>query len=284
MNSSKRLLKEDGVNSCYCDESGMGKEPIATMVGIIVDAGRMHKTKKDWADLLRILSNLTGKTIVELHTADFYGGNGVWRNMDGPQRANVIDAIFDWLIDRKHHLVYSSVNKNSFNAGISRDIPGELDRVWQFLGFHVALAVQKYSQPEDVPKGNTWLIFDNEDSEKRRYIDLIKNPPAWSDGYYARKKKQSTFDQIIDVPHFADSKDIGLLQVADFLAFFLRRYAEIREDLSNPDYSGETIRLNGWIQKFQKRVIPQSNIYPKVGRKFAHELFFKYGAQSLRNL
>ena len=45
---------------CYCDESGTGDEPIAVMVGIVVDAQRMHLTKADWAELLETLSQLLG--------------------------------------------------------------------------------------------------------------------------------------------------------------------------------------------------------------------------------
>lgn len=59
---------------CYCDESGMGEEPIATMVGVVVDADRMHLTKSEWARLLRYLSRETGRTVTELHMRDLYQG------------------------------------------------------------------------------------------------------------------------------------------------------------------------------------------------------------------
>ncbi|MDP2918777.1 MAG: DUF3800 domain-containing protein [Dehalococcoidia bacterium] len=281
----KRLLEEGGVNFCYSDESGMAQEPIATMVGIIVDAGRMRLTKKDWQELLATLSDITHRTIIELKTSEFYPGNGVWRNLDGVQRANVIESIFDWLIQRKHSVVYSSIVKNSFNVGKGTQIiPIEINSVWQFLGFHITLAIQKYSQPEQVPKGYTLLTFDNRSQDESQFIELIKNPPAWSEDYYAKKTKQSALDQIIDVPHFSDSKDIGLLQVADFLAFFLRRYAEIKEGLSIPAYTDEETRLDGWMTKFRQLIIPSSNIYMKSRRKPAHDLFYQYAAPSLRSL
>jgi hypothetical protein len=46
---------------CYCDESGTGDEPIAVMVGVIVDATRMHVTKSDWSALLVRLSHIVEK-------------------------------------------------------------------------------------------------------------------------------------------------------------------------------------------------------------------------------
>ncbi len=58
--SSTLALGDDGeggwdVKFCYCDESGTGDEPLAMMVGVIVDAQRMHCTKHDWESLLSSL-------------------------------------------------------------------------------------------------------------------------------------------------------------------------------------------------------------------------------------
>jgi len=69
---------------CYCDETGMGNEPIAIMVGVIVDAQRMHVTKQHWRGLLATLSAICGHELAEIHTRDFYSGSGVWREMEGP--------------------------------------------------------------------------------------------------------------------------------------------------------------------------------------------------------
>lgn len=97
---------------CYSDESGMGKEPITTMVGIIVNSYRMHITKQDWDWLLDTLSEIPGKRIAELKASDFYAGNGVWRGLNGEQRARVINAVCEWLINRRHQIVYSSILKS----------------------------------------------------------------------------------------------------------------------------------------------------------------------------
>ena len=53
---------------CYCDESGTGKEPIAVMVGVVVDSQRMHITKEDWDELLNHLSDIVGVQLDEIHT------------------------------------------------------------------------------------------------------------------------------------------------------------------------------------------------------------------------
>ena len=96
---------------CYCDETGTGDEPIAVMVGVIVDSQRMHVTKEHWEELLSTLSKIINKELEEIHTRDFYSGNGIWRGIDGPKRAKVITSILNWFKARKHHLVYTSVFK-----------------------------------------------------------------------------------------------------------------------------------------------------------------------------
>jgi len=154
------------------------------MVGIIVDASRMHLTKDDWRDLLATLSQMAGRQIAELHTRDFYAGNSVFRGIGGRTRANLITAIFEWLEERRHHVVYSSVVKQSyFDARRRGEVPDELNTLWRFLGFHLILAMQKYCQRERGVKGHTIFIFDNEERERMAFTDLIARPPVWSDEY-----------------------------------------------------------------------------------------------------
>ena len=273
------------MNFCYSDESGTGSESIATMVGILVDTSRMHLTKQHWNELLEILRGIIGHDIAELHTSNFYSGNGVWRGMDGPMRATVIAAILDWLAERKHHIVYSAVMKDSYYKAVElQELPKELNSPWRFLGFHLTLAIQRYSQSKLRNKGNTFLVFDNQERERARFSDIVKNPPEWSENYYKPKKNEQPLNQIIDVPAFQDSKEVELLQVADFLAFFLRRYAEIKEGLVGPKYTDEEEKISGWIAQLKKRSIGSAHIYPKVRPTEAHTLFYRYAPRSIREL
>jgi hypothetical protein len=282
---TNRLLVEGALNFCYCDESGTGNEPIATMVGVLVDAGRMHLTKADWCELLELLNKDTRRPIKELHAADFYAGNGVWRGMDGPTRALVITEILDWLGERHHHIVYSSVNKALYREAYHQgNVPRELRTIWRLLGFHLVLAVQRYSQPEKKNKGNTYFVFDNEVPEASRFPELIVTPPSWSDEYYGRGEKDDALNQVIDVPVFSDSKAVPLLQVADFLAFLLRRYAEIQEGLVPPKYRDEEDRIMCWAEQIQARSIGRAHVYPRRGRNEAQDMFYRLAPPSLRDL
>ena len=270
---------------CYCDESGVGDEPIAVMVGIIVDSQRMHITKQDWRELLDDLSMLAGKEISELHTRNFYHGNGIWREIEGPRRAQIITRIFEWLGERKHHVAYTSVCKQEYHRQFAlQHIPDELNTIWRFMGFHLILAIQKHYQKEPKNKGNTIFIFDNESREELRFTDIIQRPPAWSDEYYLRKKKQEQLDQVIDVPYFGDSSDVALIQVADVASFFLRRYAEIKEGLVPAKYDDEEQRITDWVGLFSARSIGSSMMYPKTGRSASEDLFYQNASTSIRTL
>lgn len=273
------------VNFCYCDESGTGSEPIAVMVGIVVDSQRMHITKKDWMELLDHLSSIAGRQISELHTRNFYSGAGIWNGLEGPQRAAILTSIFNWLAERKHHVVYSSVCKETYHQNFAlQHIPDELNTLWRFLGFHLVLAMQKHCQGEPKNKGNTLFIFDNEKREELRFTDIIKRPPAWSHEYYGLGRKQKPLDQVVDVPYFGDSRDVALIQLADVASFFLRRYAEIKEGLVPANYADEEHRVTGWIDTFVSRSVGRSHIYRKSGRNGAEEMFYANASESIRIL
>ncbi len=253
------------------------------MVGIVVDALRMRPTKTDWDQLLAHLQEIVGRPIEELHTRDFYAGNGPWRGVNGPQRAQIIESIMTWLAGRRHSLVFSSADKGRFFAEFpEHEWYCSINTLWRFLALHLALSLQKLHQRIPKNKGNTVLIFDNEERERTRYTDLVLNPPTWTDTYYGRGVQQDALDQIIDVPYFADSRDVPLLQVADFIAYFLRRHVEL-EGGDAERYVGERDQIRNWARQALNRAIPRSVIYPKRGRCACADVFFKYAPVCLRD-
>ncbi len=268
----------------YLDESGTGDEPIAVMTGVIADSYRMRLTKFHWNDLLRNLSKIVGRKVDEIHTRDFYSGNSPWRNLRGQQRAEIITAIFDWLIERKHSIVFTAVDKSKFYE----EFPGEIfhqdiSTLWRFMALHIALALQKCYQGKSRGrnrtlnnKGSCVLIFDNEYREETRFTNILLDAPDWTDTYYDKRPNQEKFSQIIDVPHFVDSKNVGLIQLADFICFFLRKHIELSLELQPPAYHDEVERVDGWTSQILRQCIPKSNIYLKRNRCDCAELFYRY--------
>jgi len=268
---------------CYIDESGTGDEPYAVMVGIIVDAMRMRPTKSDWDILLRELEAIVGRPIQEIHTRQFYAGNGPWRELDGPRRAAIIDSIIGWLTSRKHSLVYAAVEKVRFQAEFQSDPRyQDIQTLWRFLGLHLILSIQKQNQRFEKNKGNSVLVFDNEERERVGFTDLIQNPPEWTDSYYNRGPRQERLDQIIDVPYFADSKDVPLLQVADFVAYFIRRFIEL-ESGAPGRYANERSQVQQWVSMILEQAISRASIYPRRQRCPCAELFYSFAPLAIRN-
>lgn len=175
---------------CYFDESGTGQEPIAVIVGVVVDSQRMHVTKEHWGELLNDLSGIVGKSLLELHTKDFYVGSGPFRGMPGSSRAEYISKIINWFCERKHSFVYSAVHKQTYEqARADGQVPSDLKSPWQAAAFHAVLALQRANQCHEKTKGHTLLVFDNKGHEEGPLADLIASPPTWSDSYYSRGEK-----------------------------------------------------------------------------------------------
>ena len=270
---------------CYIDESGTGAEPFAVMIGIIVDAQRMHVTKDGWLSLLTFLSDLIKKPVEEIHTRDFYPGNSIWRDIDGPMRSRVITAVFHWLNERKHSVICSVIDKTEYQKRqFEETIPDGINTVWKCLGLHLILGLQKTFQTEKKNKGNTLLVFDEEKREQLQFADVINSPPAWTDEYYDREPKQKRLDQIIDVPYFADSRHVGLIQMADFAAFFLRRFVEIKTGAVGPRYKEEEQKIGQWISSLCQRHVPISACYPKKGRNAAQDFFWSIAPGCIRTM
>lgn len=269
---------------CYCDETGTGQEPFAVLLGVVVDATRMHVTKEDWTSFLKQLSQIVGQDFKELHTRHFYAGAGIWKALTGQQRSDAINFFIKWFTDRKHHIVFSAVDKaRHAQLKSEKKLPRELETVWRSMGFHVALAIQRHFQGEPKNKGNTIFVFDEEVKEETRFHELVLNPPQWSESFYSKRQKAQPLDQLVDAPYFADSKNVGLLQVADFLAYFVRRYIEIQENAIPEKYDGEAAKVKDWFRKIKARTLPYNCMYPKRQRCATAEIFWSLAPPSIRD-
>ena len=185
----------------------------------------------------------------------------------------------------KHSFVFSAIHKAQFAASLAfGQMYPQLATPWRAGAFHCVLALQRAHQTHAKTKGHTLLVFDNKGHDEQPLAQLVLNPPQWSDTYYGRRKKDAPLRQIVDAPYFADSKQVPLIQVADFLAYFLRRYVEIAERLLAPKYPEEEARISQWVATLASRCIGFSHIYPSKGRCDTAEVFFAHCPPSLRRI
>lgn len=267
----------------YIDESGTGDEPYAVMAGVIIDAQRMRPTKDEWSALLTALSEITEKEVKEFHTRDFYAGNKPWRGLSGAKRAEIITEIFKWFQNRRHHIIFTAIDKERLkNEYSDHPFTESLGSLWKILASHFALAVQRAHQSQKGNKGNTVLIFDAHDKDQKEFSELVISPPEWTDTYYSREKNQKRLDQIIDVPHFVDSQHVGMIQLADCVSFFLRRHLELTDGGQEERYDGETAVVSEWASSILERCSALPATYPKRQRCEAAEYFFQLAPEGVR--
>ena len=270
---------------CYLDETGTGEEPVVILVAIIVDVQRMNLTKREWKGLFESLSELATKPVRQIHARDLIPGNGEWRGVDASTRHQVVDTILAWIAKRKHKITFAAVDKKKF-CSLSDDSIRKTDLVneWNTSAYHIVLSLQKLHKNEKGNKGDTLLIFDMHRPPKD-LIRLIVDPPAWSDSYYDKKKNKDSLDNIIDVPFFADSQYIPLVQVADLICYILRYYCEYIDYEKRTHKPDVFAHYERWVQRIQEQCIDTSFRYVAKGRACETAIFFRELApNSLRKL
>lgn len=248
---------------CYADESGHLGE-ITVIVGVIVDAMRMRKTKSDWEKFLSELEGRFPGREIEIKGRQLYRGNAFWREWDAGERSSLIEEIIQWMIERRHRVTYGAVVKAKLSSARKHAQPKGFEDAseWSVAAIHLILQIQKEYQKERQNKGNTVFVFDHV-SEREELLGIIQNPPCATEEFYRKAKKDPPLDQLIDVPYFADSRHAILIQVADLFAYILHLHAEISEGIMPQKFDGELDRLEMWIKGMGPLLLPDSTRWPK---------------------
>lgn len=283
---------------CYVDESGKGEEPILVLTGIVADVHRMHVTKADWLEILQALSRELNKPIEEFHTRHFYRGNGTWRSMDGKQRTAILDFILQWMAERNHKVVFSAVDKKKADDvkfdGKDQFLRNGRTEYWKLGILHLMLSSQKYHQSKERNKGHTVMVLDKGSSEEE-VAEIVLKPPTWTDSFYdyervIRKRKSELpnpelpFNMIVDVPYFADSLHVGMLQLADLFAYLLRHHAQLHCGYSRQEYDGEAAKVAGWVSKIAALVVPDNFRWKSAGGCECNKFFRAIAPEALLDL
>jgi hypothetical protein len=265
----------------YIDESGMGEEPYLVVACVVTDGQRMRLTKASWRELFARLSDLAGHEVSELKSSDLYNGNRDWRPVAGPARAEAITAILEWLRDRHHQVFFAGVSKDRFREQERErpEIQSLLDP-WCAAMTHVMLQLQRVHGRIERNKGNTVVIADHQVMHRDHFLRLVTTPPPWTDAYYNRARRQAALEQIVDVPYFADSEHVLLIQVADLVSFVLRRRTELHEGMAER-FDGERDRLDGWTEVVRALAQDRSRRWPVRRAMPAHEVFASIAPPSL---
>jgi len=101
--------------------------------------------------------------------------------------------------------------------------------VWLAGASHIALQLQRAHQTKAGNKDRTVLVFDENKRGLADIVDLVFNPPVWTDDYHDRQKKAPALDRLVDTPSRSSPTTLGDVQVADIFAAIFRRHSEVAD-------------------------------------------------------
>ena len=252
------------------------------VAGIIVDAARMSKAKRDWDELMEdAQAHLTGN-VAELKARDLYQGNDKWRRIDGGERNDLMENIITWMANKRHKLTFGAVSRQRLeDVNNNLKVEGLQDlSTWTVAAMHVVLSVQKCFQGGQKSKGNTVLVFDKA-TKLDELTELVISPPEVMHGFYGKERNQTPLDQIVDVPYSADSRHVGLIQVADFFAYIIRLHGELQDGIADEKFDGEAKRLEGWIRDMKQCFLKDSMRWPQGSKDPCTQFLRAAAPQSL---
>lgn len=226
---------------CYVDETGnTAQDPCLVMVGILVDAHRLNRTREEFAGIFDEIQALFEENLRELKGSKMILGRDRWRKVDPELRKRIAGYLCTWIVG----------------------VPKACRDEWLAGGLHIALQLQKANQAKDKNKGHTFLIFDDNKAKADALSDLLFQPPEWTDDYYDKGKKQARLDQIVDTTFSIKSHHAGLVQVADLFAFMFRRYAEMTDFGKPEEWAGEQALIDGYVDTLSERLLPRACRWP----------------------
>lgn len=229
------------------------------MVGILVDAARLNRTREEFAEIFDVLQGFFTENLRELKGAKMIFGRDRWRNVDPALRKRVAEYLCNWIVTRKHTLLLSAVDRAKLASAAESPVKND---EWLAAGLHVALQVQKSCQSAKKHKGHTFLIFDENKAKADALSELLWQPNPWTDDYYAKTKKQERLDQLIDSAFTVKSHHAGLVQVADLFALIFRRYAELADFGTPETWAGERELINDYVTLMTPRLASRASRWP----------------------
>jgi hypothetical protein len=256
---------------CYVDESGYTgtghshSQPYLVVSGVMANTYNMHRTQTDFAEILNDFREITGREFEEVKAGQLYRGQGIWQGVQPARRNQAYQRVLEWFADRGHHVTFSAIGSRAFNERrCDSPIIQTLGAPYVAAALNIGLAVQKRNMQQKKNKGKTLLIFDQQDQFAQQVAELLSNPPDWTDDYYGYAAGER-LNQIVDTAYFVKSHHASLIQIADFVAFCLRRHAEIQEGDEGERFSGEGNLIAAWVNLVKPRLFARSQRLPTGG-------------------
>lgn len=244
----------------------------------------MSRTKRDWDEFRPTLYETLGRPLDVIKGSKLVPRYRKWNSESGQKKLQAVEQILNWFVSRKHKVSFAAIDMKRFQQLDDEDTrKQDLREVWNAAAFHIMLTLQSCFQKEKKNKGHTVFVFDRR-KDSPEFFDLVKEPPIWSDDYYERDVKKDRLDQIVDVPFFADSKLLPLIQMADLMCYIVRRYAEVSDYVRRNENTDERKKYAAWISRIKPSLIARSHRYRTQNPSQTSRFFADLAPESLRKL
>ncbi|MBE7518484.1 MAG: DUF3800 domain-containing protein [Thermoflexaceae bacterium] len=248
---------------CYIDESGLQlADPCLVMAGVLVDATRLNKAREDFSEILGNAEAVFGERLRELKASRLVGGHGGWRNIPLDDRRAIAERLCTWVVQKKHAVVVAAIRKDALASPPQHGAPPVCADPLLAAGLHLALQVQRLTKGTPSNKGKTFLVFDENKQKSDAMAELLWEPPAWSDAFYGKSRKESRLDQVIDSALLVKSHHAGLVQVADGFAYLFRRHVELNDFGQREEFIGEATWVHQQVSLLASRLPPRAHRWP----------------------
>ncbi len=260
---------------CYADESGhCGKkynsvQPVEVLCGVVSDATKLFKTQRELAVIVKLL-NRNGIPLSELKACDAYRGRKHWSGVQPRVRDKIFEFMLKWAKDRSCKFVVCPIDSKTFfdlkTGGCATSTM--LCHPYEAGALNLILAVQRYQYGRKNNKGKTLVIFDEQSGHDINILSILENDLTFTDGYTGYKPKpraknqDSRLNEIIDVPHFSKSHLSVLIQIADWVAFIVNTYLQLKVYGHSEKYTGELAKIEKWYSEIGGNLITHTNIDP----------------------
>lgn len=225
----------------YLDEAGVSSpahEPFLVVAGVIIDADQ------DWKRLDWHLRSLARKYLPEgdrhefvFHAHEIWHGSGYWDRQRWPRETRVALLRDMAAIPARFHLpiVVGAVDRLLVREKILTAIPKmptkSVDLFVQAQAFMLAVQDVDTWMTANAPREAAMLVAENT-GRAQALMKLIHNGYRDWDGEHDRERVLAA-PQVIDTVHFAAKDDSPLLQLADTVAFLIKRRFQEKADITS---------------------------------------------------
>ncbi len=214
----------------YADESGFARsvkfeenQPILVVAGILVDFTKLRKAVDVFDTILSVVNSKLSYPVKELKFSDIRNKNPY--RLDLPtveERADLLHLIFTtFQSEINFKLFYCAVDNDVFSKIYRSEatLRNQLKHPYLCASYKVLSQLDKNQALLKNDKGNTFVIFDEQNQFQDKIEQLIESPIH-----------RTTFSEIFDTAYFGKSQYSKLIQIADLSAGLIRYYLLRRQE------------------------------------------------------